>query len=139
GRAKLGDWVHVRGTLAGNSASHVRDATLIAVHAGALAARGLFARFCRVAPHLRSRAQAMAAIRSFFDDRDYLEVNTPLRVTAPGTDVYLEPQPSGSEWLITSPEFHLKRLLVGGLPRIFEFARCTRRDEAGLWHQPEFT
>jgi lysyl-tRNA synthetase class 2 len=42
-------------------------------------------------------------------------------------------------FLITSPELHLKRLLVGGLPRVYQLGRVFRADELGALHQPEFT
>ncbi len=88
---------------------------------------------------LRQRAQATSLVRQFFDAQDFVEVTTPTRVAAPGTDVYIEPQPAGDEWLITSPEFHMKRLLAAGMPRIYQFCQCHRREEAGDWHQPEFS
>lgn len=134
----LGEWVVVEGTL-NATRDTLSSARLIAVHAGREQPRGQFRRLGRLAPNLVARSRAQAAVRDFFVSRGYLEVNTPVRVKAPGTDVYLEPQPSGDGWLITSPEFHLKRLLAGGMPRLFEFAHCTRRDEVGSWHQPEFT
>ena len=42
-------------------------------------------------------------------------------------------------FLITSPELHMKRLLGGGLERIYQIARVFRRDEAGHLHEPEFS
>lgn len=135
---KLGDWVVVEGSLA-QTQNSLSSGRLLAAHPGREQPQGQFQRLGRVAPNLLARSRALAAVRSFFGSRSYLEVSTPVRVKAPGTDVYLEPQPSGDGWLITSPEFHLKRLLAGGMPRLFEFAHCTRRDEVGLWHQPEFT
>jgi elongation factor P--(R)-beta-lysine ligase len=137
---KLGSWVRAHGELTRDSGGYcLTGSSLQSVTPGTLTADGQFSRFTKVGPLLHQRARAFRAARAFFERRGYLEVATPVRVAAPGTDVYLEPQPSGDRWLITSPEFHMKRLLVGGLPRIFEFASCTRRDEAGRWHQPEFT
>jgi elongation factor P--(R)-beta-lysine ligase len=88
---------------------------------------------------LRARNRAEAEVRRYFADQDFVEVHTPTRVAAPGTDVYIDPIPSDGEWLITSPEFHHKRLLANGIPRLFEFARCFRKEELGPFHQPEFT
>jgi elongation factor P--(R)-beta-lysine ligase len=135
----VGCWVEVQGEFA-RASSTLQRARVVAVHDGkAPACGGQFRRLSKVGAHLQRRAHAKAAVREYFIGRGYLEVDTPVRVSAPGTDVYLEPQPCGDAWLITSPEFQHKRLLAGGLPRIFEFAHCTRRDEVGLWHQPEFT
>lgn len=135
---RVGEWLEVRGVYAAPSRS-LTEATILAAYGGRDDPRGEFRRLVEVGPHLRRRAMAKAAVREFFSGRGYLEVDTPVRVSAPGTDVYLEPQACGSGWLITSPEFQHKRLLAGGIPRLFEFAHCTRRDEAGVWHQPEFT
>jgi lysyl-tRNA synthetase class 2 len=46
---------------------------------------------------------------------------------------------SAGGYLITSPELAMKRLLVGGLPRVFQLARVLRADEQGPLHEPEFT
>lgn len=88
---------------------------------------------------LRARTRAEAEVRRYFADQAFVEVHTPTRVRAPGTDVYIEPIASEGEWLVTSPEFHHKRLLARGVPRLYEFARCFRKEELGPFHQPEFT
>jgi len=93
----------------------------------------------RIALHLQVRGRALAAIRQWFSDSGFVEVQTPLRVSAPGLDAEIEPVPAEGGWLVTSPEHHMKRLLVGGMPRIFEVARASRREELGSLHQPEFT
>lgn len=91
------------------------------------------------------RAEATALMRSFFAVEQFVEVTTPSRVAAPGTDVHIEPVAVGAgfdqptEWLITSPEFHMKRLLADGMERIFQLCQCHRQEELGDWHQPEFT
>jgi lysyl-tRNA synthetase class 2 len=79
-------------------------------------------------------------VRAFFAARDFLEVETPLRVRSPGLEVHLRAVPAGPErWLITSPEYQMKRLLAGGLPRIYTVCKCFRADERGSQHNPEFT
>jgi elongation factor P--(R)-beta-lysine ligase len=61
-------------------------------------------------------------------------------VLSPGQEVHLEAIPAGGgRHLITSPEYHMKRLVAGGLPRIVQFCRCFRAEEDGPFHQPEFT
>lgn len=99
--------------------------------------------------HLRERARVLAEARAFFDARGYLEVETPLAVPSPGLDVHLdafEVIPTGAHelapparYLITSPEYQMKRLLVAGHPRIFQIARAFRAGERGERHNPEFT
>jgi lysyl-tRNA synthetase class 2 len=88
---------------------------------------------------LQQRSRAQAVIRRHFADQGFVEALTPTRVDCPGTDVYIDPVQSQGRWLITSPEFHHKRLLAAGVERLFEFARCFRHDECGPFHQPEFT
>jgi lysyl-tRNA synthetase class 2 len=95
--------------------------------------------FAGVGPKLRARARALAVIRSYFAKEDFIEVETPLRVPAPGVDQHVEAIAAGSHWLITSPELDMKRLVVGGVPRQFQLARVSRREEAGHLHEAEFT
>jgi len=99
-------------------------------------------------PFLRRRARLAAAVRAFFDARGYLEVETPYAVTAPGEEVHLSAfateriAPDGERtrlWLHTSPEFAMKKLLVGGAGRIFQLARVWRNGEGSDLHAAEFT
>lgn len=101
---------------------------------------GDWARFAwqGVASHLQARARALAAVRDYFAREHFLEVETPLRVPAPGVDLHLDAIPAQGGYLITSPELHMKRLLAAGFPRIFQLARASRLDELGRWHEPEF-
>jgi lysyl-tRNA synthetase class 2 len=95
--------------------------------------------FAGEAELLRDTARAAAATRAFFAERGFVEVSTPLRVPAPGVDFHVEAVEASGQYLITSPELEMKRLLVGGLPRIFQLARVARADEQGPLHAPEFT
>ncbi len=88
---------------------------------------------------LRQRAKVIAAVRHFLESRGSLEVETPALVRAPGTDVELDPWRAGHRFLITSPEFHMKRLIGAGLGRIHQICHCFRVGEAGIHHNPEFT
>lgn len=103
--------------------------------------------------HLETRALLLRTIRRVLDDDGFVEIEPPLAVPSPGLDIHLAAfevlgmpavHDDGSRsrarrWLITSPEYQLKRLLVGGLPRIYSLCRCFRRDEVGQRHEPEFT
>lgn len=96
-----------------------------------------------LAERLRGRADVIAAVRAFFAERDYLEVETPAIVPSPGLDLHLDafeagPSPTPA-FLVTSPEYQMKRLLAGGLDRIVQLGRCFRRAEEGARHNPEFT
>lgn len=87
---------------------------------------------------LEARSLALAEIRSYFAEQHFIEVDTPSLVPAPGLDAHVEALRAGRDYLATSPEFHMKRLLVGGLPRIYQLGHCFRADEAGAWHEREF-
>ncbi|MCD4655532.1 hypothetical protein K8T06_16550, partial [bacterium] len=110
---------------------------------------------------LETRAKIIRAIRTFFVQQDFLEVETPVLVPSPGMEPHLEPFetlfiPEGSNrsdcpdnsmqpdnsiqlYLPTSPEFYMKRLLCQGCNRIFQICRAFRNGETGYLHQPEFT
>jgi lysyl-tRNA synthetase class 2 len=102
---------------------------------------GDFARFAwqGVGQNLRARARALAAVRAYFAREGFLEVETPLRVPAPGVDLHLDALSAEGGFLITSPELHMKRLLAGGFAKVFQVARASRREELGALHEPEFT
>ncbi len=88
---------------------------------------------------LRFRARCLAAIRAFFDEQGYIEVQTPLRVNSPGLEPHLVAEKADPGYLITSPEYHMKRLLVGGLEKIYFLGPCWRGEEQGAHHLSEFT
>lgn len=93
---------------------------------------------------LRKRSEIVRYIRDFFHKRDYLEVETPMMHSVAGgatakpfvthhnaLDMDLN--------LRIAPELHLKRLVVGGFPRVFEINRCFRNEGLSIKHNPEFT
>ena len=94
---------------------------------------------------LQQRARLLAEIRRFFAERDFLEIEAPLLVPSPGIEVHLaafsaHPDVLGeTRYLITSPEYQLKRLLVAGLSRIYSLGKVFRHGEVGPHHNPEFT
>jgi elongation factor P--(R)-beta-lysine ligase len=88
---------------------------------------------------LRLRAAMIRAIRRFFLDQDFLEVETPLRIPAPAPESHIDAVASGDWFLHTSPELCMKRLLAAGYPKIFQICKCFRAGERGNRHLPEFT
>ncbi|MFQ5443408.1 MAG: lysine--tRNA ligase [Nitrospinales bacterium] len=90
------------------------------------------------------RTKIIQTIRTFFLDRDYLEVETPM----------MQPVPGGAEatpfktyhnalgidlYLRIAPELYLKRLVIGGFERVFEINRNFRNEGISTQHNPEFT
>lgn len=90
------------------------------------------------------RSKIIKAIRKFLDDRGYLEVDTPILNTIPGgatakpfvthhntldMDMYMR----------IAPELYLKRLIVGGLEKVYEMGRMFRNEGMSIKHNPEFT
>ena len=99
-------------------------------------------------PFLRARTLIRAALRDWFEARDFVEVEAAILQTSPGNEAHLHAfateqiSPAGDSsrrYLHTSPEFACKKLLAAGEPRIFEFARVFRNRERGALHHPEFT
>ena len=88
---------------------------------------------------LLGRALALAAMRAFFAARDFVEVETPLIVPSPGLEIHLDAVPAGDGFLITSPEYAMKRLLAAGFERIYTCCKCFRGNERGPHHAGEFT
>lgn len=102
-------------------------------------------------PNLRRRAELLGKLRAFFAARDFLEVTTPLLSRDTVVDRHVDPfttvryndprQPHhGPTWYLqTSPEFHMKRLLVAGADAIFQVTQAFRAAECGPLHNIEFT
>lgn len=104
--------------------------------------------YARRRPNLLKRSAITAAIRRFFLERDFMEVETPILQVSPGMEPHLQAfstelrSPDGSRstlHLHTSPEFACKKLLTAGEERLFTLARVFRNGERASWHHPEFT
>ena len=96
---------------------------------------------------LKRRARILAGIRSFFDSRGFIEVETPVRIAAPAPEVNIDcPEVSPSKihggetsYLRASPELQMKKLLAAGMDSIYQIGPCFRDGEKGSRHNPEFT
>lgn len=96
-------------------------------------------RLARRKSNLRARAVILQAIRTFFTEEGYLEVDTPLLIPAPAPESHIDAISAGPGFLHTSPELCMKRLLAAGYERIFQLCHCWRAEERGIRHLPEFT
>jgi lysyl-tRNA synthetase class 2 len=79
------------------------------------------------------------AMRLFFIEHGYLEVETPQLIPAPAPEPHIHAISAGNLFLQTSPELCMKRLLAAGYPNIFQICKCFRHAERGNLHMPEFT
>ncbi len=99
-------------------------------------------------PFLLARRDITRAIRAWFDEQGFVEVETGILQVSPGNETHLHAPRTEltggdgsrvSRYLRTSPEFACKKLLAAGEQKIFEFARVFRDRERGDLHLPEFT
>ena len=91
----------------------------------------------------------LGQIRGFFRDRSLLEVDTPVMSHCGVSDPHVDSIPvaftpdgaptSQTMWLMSSPEYAMKRLLAAGSGSIFQIAKAFRNGEVGRRHNPEFT
>src|ERR1700712_982089 len=101
-----------------------------------------------VRPFLAARGAITKAVRNWFDEQGFAEVETGILQVSPGNETHLHAprtELTGGDgtrtprYLRTSPEFAAKKLLAAGEAKIFEFARVFRDRERGDLHLPEFT
>jgi len=99
-------------------------------------------------PYLDARHKIRRSVEAYFDARDFSAVETPALQWSPGIEPHLAAFQTLLErpgdkavpmYLHTSPEFAMKKLLAGGLPRIYQLARAFRNGERSATHHPEFT
>lgn len=91
-----------------------------------------------------ARTRIIKAIRDFLDGRGFLEVETPMMHNVPGGAAGRPFKTHHNEYgldlyLRIAPELYLKRLLVGGLERVYEINRSFRNEGVSTRHNPEFT
>ncbi|MCM2284363.1 MAG: EF-P lysine aminoacylase EpmA [Desulfobacula sp.] len=89
--------------------------------------------------HIKTRSLVIQAIRDFFTQNDFLEVETPIRCPAVIPEAQIDPVTSEGWFLQASPELCMKRLLSKGWDRIFQICKCFRKNERGRHHLPELT
>jgi lysyl-tRNA synthetase class 2 len=99
-------------------------------------------------PFLAARGAITKAVRAWFDEQGFVEVETGILQVSPGNETHLHAPRTelrdsagqgATRYLRTSPEFAAKKLLAAGEEKIFEFARVFRDRERGDLHLPEFT
>lgn len=89
--------------------------------------------------NLTRRSALFRAIREYFYDRDFIEVETPVKIHAPAPEEFIESVRAEGDFLRTSPELAMKVMLADGFERIFQIGSCFRADEHGRRHREEFT
>jgi lysyl-tRNA synthetase class 2 len=106
------------------------------------------ARHSDIRPFLAARGAITRAVRAWFDEQGFAEVETGILQVSPGNETHLHAPRTEllsadgtrvTRYLRTSPEFACKKLLAAGEAKIFEFARVFRDRERGDLHLPEFT
>ncbi|KJC35485.1 lysyl-tRNA synthetase [Bradyrhizobium sp. LTSP885] len=106
------------------------------------------ARYADRRPFLLARSAITKAVRAWFEEQGFAEVETGVLQISPGNETHLHAPRTeliladgshATRFLRTSPEFACKKLLVAGEAKIYEFARVFRDRERGDLHLPEFT
>src|SRR3990170_3414997 len=89
---------------------------------------------------LEQRAALLRRLREFFQERGFIEVETPLVANEIIPELHIEPiRLEDGAFLQASPELHMKRLLAAGAKAIFQVTRSFRGGERGRLHNREFT
>jgi lysyl-tRNA synthetase class 2 len=93
--------------------------------------------------NLQKRGVILRQLREFFWARGFVEIEAPILVPSPGLEVHLDAfelsNRRTNRYLITSPEYQMKRLVADGMEKIYSLGKVFRRGEVGAQHNPEFT
>ncbi len=90
-------------------------------------------------PLIEQRSAVFFAVREFFRSSGFIEVTTPVRISAPAPELHINAIQSGDSFLRTSPELEMKCMLAAGYEKIFQIGPCFRKNEIGRLHKEEFT
>lgn len=100
-------------------------------------------------PYLSARMAMIKAVRAFFDNQSFMEVETPILQVCPVMDTHIHafrtdvlgPDLTKERelYLHTSPEFAMKKLMVAGVPHLYQICHVFRNGESTRLHSPEFT
>ncbi len=105
--------------------------------------------FAEKRAYLRTRMALIKAMRGFFDRHDFYEVETPALQLCPAVDTHIHAFATdiksvgldvrGRLYLHTSPELAMKKLMVAGLPQLYQICHVFRNGDDSRLHSPEFT
>lgn len=100
-------------------------------------------------PNLLVRMAVIKAVRGYFDAQDFMEVETPILQVSPVMDTHIHAfktelqgvdlEVKATPYLHTSPEFAMKKLMVGGIEKLYQICHVFRNAEGSKRHVPEFT
>ena len=89
--------------------------------------------------NLLQRAKVVSAVRRFFNERNFIEVETPIRNPSIIPEAQIDILKSEGYFLQASPELCMKRLTSYGFGNIYQICKVFRKNERGERHLPEFT
>lgn len=88
---------------------------------------------------LHQRQQVVSSLREYLYSEGFLEVETPILVKSTCPDTWIDSVKVGDDYLVTSTEYQIKRMMVGGFEKIFTLGKNFRANDRGSNHSTEFT